>query len=424
MVFVTAAFLIPGAQAAFALPDPAAAVPAEQAAGVGTTGAQTTSACPEPRLKGLPKHATKVNATVPFKITGMTQGTDYLIKFGRGEVQSGAVAQTGTVKNTFKVPEQGPKSRKIAVVAIVSNTQCENSPWKLTKKLRYKGVPLPETATPPATAPTQTPVPTTPPNSAIPTPGGKPVKPPTPASTLPKLPPKGPLLTIRTWLTPLDGGSRLDKPPTPPELSRTERRAEKASSSAALVGLAGLFVLLGVSVIGGLVVLKRRDDVLIEEAMGVLPQHLDEGSPDMHEGEEPETAPLHINGAAASEPAPEAVPAAEVVPEPVLAGNGNGQPSPAHHRAQVEAELQRLLTEAGVEAELGGIIAEAKAEAERSGVAIDSDVIVRALTDELNGVAALSESKRAGLRSMFAEIVAEETSRATEDAERVPENAS
>jgi hypothetical protein len=89
--------------------------------------------------------------------------------------------------------------------------------------------------------------------------------------------------------------------------------------------------------------------------------------------------------------------------------NGAAAASPAEHRAQVEAELQRLLTEAGIDTQLDGILAEAREEAEKQGITIDPDLMLRALTDELDSSQTLSEANRSGLRAMFQEIIAEET---------------
>jgi hypothetical protein len=189
-----------------------------------------------------------------------------------------------------------------------------------------------------------------------------------------------------------------------PKLSRIEQKTDKANSSAALVGLAVLFVLVGGITVTSLAFLRRKEDFQLGEAFGVLPQHLEEGSPDMphapRSGEEPETAQLAVQMQASPSPAASG--------EVQAAANGSAL-SPAEHRAQVEAELQRLLTEAGIDTRLDGILTEAREEAERQGISIDPDLILRALTDELDGSQTLSEASRSGLRSMFQEIIAQET---------------
>jgi hypothetical protein len=473
IVGVFAAFLLLGAQGAFGLP-----AASEQSA-TGTTGVQDAAGtCPEPRLTGLPPRPKFTNATIHLTLVGMTQGAWYLVKAGRAEILSGS-AEGPTVKNSFLLPDQGVKSRKIPIEVIISQDDCDNSPWKLTKKIRYKAVVAPTTTSPQNNStptPTPTPTPVTP---AKPTPAPAKIKLPKPVSSFPKLP-QGPSLTVRTWISPLDGGTRLLRPPAGPHLSRTERKADKAKSSFALVGLAGLFVLVAGITFVGLWVLKRRDDVSLAEALGALPQHLDEGDPDMiRSEEEPATIGLAAHAMAGAPPIAAQVPLVEpptqptkpeqpveepttleppteeptVAQEPAeepaivepapseelepagvgegengaaatVAGTGNGAAAavgegengaiaPTFHREQVEAELQRMLSEVGVSAELEGILADAKAEAERQGISIDSDLMLQALCDELNGAGTISEPARTELRSKFKEIIADE-------AERVP----
>jgi hypothetical protein len=88
---------------------------------------------------------------------------------------------------------------------------------------------------------------------------------------------------------------------------------------------------------------------------------------------------------------------------------GNGSP-PAHrtYREQVEAELQRILDDAGLHTEVDGILADAKAEAQRQGVPIDADLMLKALCEDTNGVARLSDSAKGELELRFKRIVAEE----------------
>jgi hypothetical protein len=90
------------------------------------------------------------------------------------------------------------------------------------------------------------------------------------------------------------------------------------------------------------------------------------------------------------------------------------------HRAEVEAELQRILHEAGLEAELDGILADARAEAERSGIELDPELMLQTLCEEVNGSAKLADSKRAELREMFAGIVAEEAQHVAAHGEKIP----
>ena len=78
------------------------------------------------------------------------------------------------------------------------------------------------------------------------------------------------------------------------------------------------------------------------------------------------------------------------------------------YREEVEAELQRILSEAGLDTELQGILTDARAEAERQGVSMDSDLIMRALADEANGSAKLSDSAKGELKQRFQRIADEE----------------
>ena len=87
--------------------------------------------------------------------------------------------------------------------------------------------------------------------------------------------------------------------------------------------------------------------------------------------------------------------------------NGAGEPARSY-RAEVETELQRILQEAGLDTELEGILSDARAEAARRGVPMDSDLMLRALTDETNGSAKLSDSAKGELKQRFQRIAAEE----------------
>ena len=100
-------------------------------------------------------------------------------------------------------------------------------------------------------------------------------------------------------------------------------------------------------------------------------------------------------------------------PAPVTNGAhaSNGAHAPSY-RQEVESELQRILQEAGLDAELEGILIDARAEAERRGVPMDSDLMLRALTDETNGSAKLSDAAKGELKQRFQRIAAEERSQA------------
>src|SRR2546423_9168173 len=143
---IAAAFLGAGAQVAFAVLDPAT-----DGTAAGTTGAQQSTTCPTPKLKGLPKRPKFTNATIHYTLTGLTPGATYLMKAGRAEVGAGG-APTPTVKGSFLLPDQGTVNKKIVIAAIVQMDSCENAPWKIEKRIPYKAVTPPATATPTPTA--------------------------------------------------------------------------------------------------------------------------------------------------------------------------------------------------------------------------------------------------------------------------------
>jgi hypothetical protein len=102
------------------------------------------------------------------------------------------------------------------------------------------------------------------------------------------------------------------------------------------------------------------------------------------------------------------------VPEPAQANgahvsNGDGAP-PSSYRQDVETELQRILSEAGIDAEVENILTGARAEAERQGVAMDSDLMLRALTDEAKGSDKLTRRAKDQLEYRFQRIADEERS--------------
>ena len=147
----------------------------------------------------------------------------------------------------------------------------------------------------------------------------------------------------------------------------------------------------------GLMLFHRRDEIQFEAAMSYQLKHLEEGDLNVvPDDEELESPPLAGEEAPFADPA--AAPPAEA-PAPVPAPTSEEL---VRQHAEVEQELQRILTEAGVEAELQGILADARNEAERQRVAFDTDLMLQVLCDELNGSAKLSDVKREELRTMFA----------------------
>jgi hypothetical protein len=433
-LLISAAFLTMGTQAS-------AALLRQTATGTtGVTGAQQAVTCPKPKLKGLPKRELFTNATVKFKLTNMTVGAAYVIKAGDSEVLGGSATEA-TMKHEFLLPDQGTKDRKTTITAIVDAESCENAPWKLEKKIRYHAVTAPATPTTPA-APA-TPVPPAAVTPSKPTPTPTPTPTPVKPAKLPKpitqrLPDFGPKPGQRAWLTPIDSGSRMDQRIAPPALGRLERKADDASSTTALVGLGIVFALFGISTVGALMIFRRRDEIQFERALGQQLKHLEEGDPAItFAGDDPSTEPISAAEQApfappaadglpvADAPAEEALPAAalvagppaehppaeaqtEALPEPAATDEGDTE-----HRSHVEAELQRVLDDAGLQAELKRILAEARSEGERQGIAIDTDLMLQALVEEIQGSTELSDPARAQLRTKFDQIIAEE-------AERVP----
>jgi hypothetical protein len=437
-----AAFLGTGALAGSALADPAADTAATGTTGpqltaVGPTGASQSTTCADPKLSGLPKRPKFTNATIHYRLSNLTVGSTYLIKAGKAEVGSGGVTQS-TVKGSFLLPDQGQVDKKITIAAIVFHESCENGPWKLEKRIKYNAITAPAAATPPAktpAAPAATPAPVTPTPPVNPVKPVKPLKLPKPINQ--RLPNTGPPPTRVAWLTPIDGGARLDKKLTAPELGRLEYRSDKASSTNALFGLGIVAVIFAIAIVGGYFAFRHRDEVQFEKAITEQLKHLEEGDPGLEFADDPDKVPLQAPEDPPFAETPEIAETPETVetpvepaPAPVAANAGangasNGTPlnlppeEVAKHRASVEAELQRVLTEAGLDAELEGILVDARNEAERHGLALDSEHILQALCEEIDGSAQLTDRKRAELRMMFENIIAEVSRELTASGDKV-----
>jgi hypothetical protein len=349
--------------------------------------------------------------------------------------------------------------------------------------------PLPESATPPAaqqpqqqqqTQPQQqatTPTPTPTPRVSAPTP--KPstsIKPVVPKPTIKREPPDD----AKAWITPVDPYSKSSEPaPQPSEsaLPVSERKTDKANSTEALVGLGGVFILIGgISAIAW-TRFRRYDDEQLAELLnpdGKLPSMLDDSAADMsgkelmgasgvaagstemvmtadgpvlkknlekQQSAEAPTIKAPVIRPASTLKAPLVPPAGNGshVPNGATPANGshasngaaapngtngthaangtqaangthaaNGTNGAGSYRQEVEAELQRILKEAGLDTELEGILSDARAEAERQGVPMDSDLMLRALTEEGNGSGKLSDSAKGELKQRFQRIAAEE----------------
>lgn len=433
-------------------------------AGAQSAGSQAVQPCGEPVFVDTYEYAT-AKQLVPMELTGVTAGTEFLLKVNNREVKDGVV-KGDRVSRKFRMPNLGDKRREARLVLVLANDSCENSPWKLKQKMGYRPLVQPEAQTAPTPAvpnsgptPTVTPAPT----ATTPTPTPKPVTPTSVEPIVPKQPvtitPTEPSKDARSWITPVDPYARSSEPPPTPLVSTNpaDRQTEEANSVAALLGLLGLFI-----VIGGISAVawnrfRRYDDEQLATLInpdGKLPSMLDDHAPDMDGGVRGAAKAvaaagatgLGVGGARATKvnvrppdqsaqptqppkkPVDVKAPAlplsmltAPVIPPVVNGGaHANGAPAAngahangehaASYRQEVETELQRILHEAGLDAELEGILTDARAEAERRGVPMDSDLMLRALTDETNGSAKLSDAARGELKQRFQRIAAEERS--------------
>ena len=435
-------------------------------------GAQAAQACTEPVLQDTFPYAT-AGQLVPLGLTGVTPGTEYLVKVNGREVKQG-VAESDVVQRKFRMPKLGDKRRDARVVVVLANDGCENSPWKMKQELGYRPPPAQpkatqEPATPPAPQPQpqpqqSNPAPAPTPAPAISSPAPTPVKPVQTKPFIPKQPAGAvgePSQDARAWLVPMDVYSRSSEAPPQPPRDPLDRKTEDANSTAALIGLAGLFIL--VSGIASLAWtrFRRYDDEQLSALLnpeGKLPALLDDKAADL--GTAGMTGAAGAIAAADADRATEdkadrtradeiaatqaqmtprpAVPATNIkapivppagIPSASTPANGNGShvngtngahvANGAHaanggngaassYRQEVESELQRILNEAGLDTELEGILTDARAEAERQGVPMDSDLMLRALTDETGGSAKLSDSAKGELKQRFQRIAAEE----------------
>jgi hypothetical protein len=265
-------------------------------------GAQAAEACTEPTLGDLPARGEE-KQLVRFELAGLAPGSEYLVKVNGRERKSG-VATTDKISRRFRMPHLGDSNRRVKVEVVVANDACETSPWKLEEKMTYRPAPAPEppvTQVEPAPQPTPAPDPSPPPAPSPPAapsitdsaPAPKSVDPPavpkssvTPTPTL--APPAATELVKkgRAWVTPTDPYQKGENvPPTfNNALARTDRPSDPANSTAALVGLGGLFLLLAGTGAIGWTRFRRYDDQRLDEILnpeGKLPTHLDAEAKDM-----------------------------------------------------------------------------------------------------------------------------------------------
>jgi hypothetical protein len=269
----------------------------------GAQAAYGQQTCAEPKLGDIAARG-EAKKLVRFKVTGLTPGSEYLVKVASRERKSG-VATGSEVSRRFRMPSLGQDRLRVLVEVVVANDACENSPWKLSEKITYVPPPAPApTAQPPAKQPSPTPAPTPqanpspappapspPPAPSITKPSPSPQPPiPGPQKQSPQLPVPSvsePAKDTRTWLTPLDNYQKGDNKPVKLNksiLARTDQPSDVANSTAALIGLAGIFLLLAGTGAIAWTRFRRFDDQRLDEIMnpeGNLPTHLDPKAGDM-----------------------------------------------------------------------------------------------------------------------------------------------
>ena len=389
-----------------------------------------------------------------------------------------ATAVASTEKNEFLLPDQGTHDGKVVITAIVDVENCENAPWKLQKKIHYNTATAPAAApgAPAAGAPAAG---TAGASVKVPTP--KPISRKLPKPITQQLPNTGPPPQRRAWLTPIDSGARLDQKLQAPVLSRLDQKTDEANSTNALIGLGIIGGLFAISTVGGFIAFRRRDEVQFEAAMTEQLKHLEEGDPGYEFGGDLDEGPPIV---AEEAPFAEGVaPPAEVLGEPIAAEPARpsrrrasrrrasrrrpSSPKPSRLRprrirpsfppprrgrasrdradrgtgrrerrvsggagarqASRASTGQRSRPSSGGSSTKPGSRQSSRTssatpgrEAERHGIALDADLMVQALCEEINGSAKLSDPKRAELRNMFAEIIAEESHHVSAEAQHVP----
>jgi flagellar biosynthesis GTPase FlhF len=234
------------------------------------------------------------------------------------------------------------------------------------------------------------------------------------------------------------------KPQSPAAQDQARDRRGGGDSSKAFVALGLLYALIGGLGGGGFLLWRRsgRGVPMSRREADAAPPPVPEfgettGAPPVQSGLLLESEKQELDASPAS--SAEELDAARKSPEPddfdaltraggTLDGQGAGlekdvsahtpleKPASEHlgatsDKEKLEAELRRILTDAGIDAELEGILADVQAEAERRGVRLNADLMMQLLCDDVDNSAKLSGSAEGELRSKLQEIVAEEKER-------------
>ncbi len=223
----------------------------------------------------------QVGSKVVVKASGVTVGTQWLLRID-GHDWAAGTADSDKIRYEGQMSDFGLRPRKLDVELVLANESCENSPWKLTRKIGYAGrfngaLTDPNAPKQPATqTPAQTPATT----GTGANPGAATPAPPKLVIPKPVKPKKIEPLTVptdgRIWVTPTDITAHSTDQPKNPKLPRAELKVDNAQSTSALVGLGIMFIAIAIAIGLGLVFLNRKDmagDVAAEE--GRLPTHLD-----------------------------------------------------------------------------------------------------------------------------------------------------
>jgi hypothetical protein len=423
---------------------------------VGTAGAH--AACNDPELQ-ISRETAKAGDKVAFSISDTTPGTEYLLKVAESELNAGT-ATGSSVTDTFKMPDLGANGRGANVVAILDNEQCENGPWKLVQAMTY--------AVPAASKPAQQkqnagPAPGA--NKQLANFKAQRAKERQAALKREKALKKAlkkrqaaakhraklqkkqarqakqrqqrqrakrkkafekALLARQKAQKEKAKEAQAKQPKGSGDKTAQDRPRGDGDSSKAFIALGLLYTLIGGLGGGGFLLYrrsgrgipmsKREADAAaapppIPEfgettgatavrpgvpALGADELDAEPKAPEPDDFDSLAPAAARRNGPSAASEKAAVDGAAETLPD--------NETEAASDKDKLEAELRRLLTDAGIDAELDGIVADAQAEAERRGVPMDADLMMQLLTGG-------GDSSASELKAKLQEIVAEEKER-------------